>query len=108
MDYFYPQLIEEKGFLKILVTPVVKATYKSEVLSFANLRTYTTWKDNNDTNKWSIKYYKGLGISSAKEAQEYFINLTKNTIDIIDTQKGGNLDILLAFEKKKLIKEKNG
>ena len=107
LDYFYPQLIEEKGFLKILVTPVVKATYKSEVLSFANLRTYTTWKDNNDTNKWSIKYYKGLGTSSAKEAQEYFINLTKNTIDIIDTQKkGGNPDILLAFEKEKVNQRK--
>ena len=107
LDYFYPHLIEETGFLKILVTPVVKATYKTEVLSFANLRTYTTWKDSNDTNKWSIKYYKGLGTSSAKEAQEYFINLTKNTIDIIDTQKeGANPDILLAFEKEKVNQRK--
>jgi DNA topoisomerase-2 len=108
LDYFYPHLIEEKGFLKILVTPVVKATLKDQVLSFANLRTYTTWKDSNDTSKWSIKYYKGLGTSTAKEAQEYFTNLTKNTIDILDTQKqGANPDILLAFGKEKVNQRKD-
>ena len=84
LDYFYPHLIEEKGFLKILVTPVVKASYKTEVLSFANLRTYTTWKDNNDTNKWSIKYYKGLGTSTAKEAKEYFSNLVLELGESLD------------------------
>jgi DNA topoisomerase-2 len=108
LDYFYPQLMEEKGFLKILVTPVVKATLKDQVLSFANLRAYTTWKDSNDTNKWSIKYYKGLGTSTAKEAQEYFTNLTKNTIDILDTQKqGANQDVLLAFGKEKVNQRKD-
>jgi DNA topoisomerase-2 len=105
-------LIEEKGFLKILVTPVVKATLKDQVLSFPNIRAYTTWKNSKriqtdtesvETDKWSIKYYKGLGTSTAKEAQEYFINLEKNTIDILDTQKQGpNPDVLLAFGKEKV------
>jgi len=139
-DYFYSHLMEEKGFLKILVTPVVKASLKDQVLSFQNLRAYTVWKDSkgiqtgsegtgkdakgiqtgtestgkdskgtskdknsSDLNKWSIKYYKGLGTSTAKEAQEYFINLEKNTIDIQDTHKQGpNPDVLLAFGKEKV------
>ena len=104
LDYFYPHLLTQKGFLKILVTPVVKASSKlsnsNKTLSFQNLRVYTTWKKENDTNKYNIKYYKGLGTSTSKEAQEYFLNLEKNTIDILE--KGTNEDILLAFSKEKV------
>jgi len=103
LDFFYSHLMEEKGFLKILVTPVVKASQKDKVFSFQNLRAYSSWKDANDSTKWNIKYYKGLGTSTSKEAQDYFINLEKNTIDILDTQKQGpNPDILLAFGKEKV------
>lgn len=103
LDFFYPHLMEEKGFLKILVTPVVKATFKDKTFSFPNLRAYTTWRETNATNNWQIKYYKGLGTSTAKEAQEYFNNITNNTIDILDTQKQGpNPDVLLAFGKEKV------
>lgn len=108
LDYFYPHLIEEEGFLKILVTPVIKATQKDITVSFANLRAYSTWKEKNDINKWSIKYYKGLGTSTAKEAQEYFKNLEKNTISVLDEQRGGvsNPDIVLAFGKEKVNQRK--
>jgi len=109
MDYFYPHLLEQKGFLKILVTPVVKAslktTLKDKVFSFQNLRAYTLWKESNDSTKYNIKYYKGLGTSTSKEAQEYFVNLEKNTIDILETQKN-NSDILLAFGKEKVNERK--
>ena len=99
-DFFYPHLLEQKDFIKILVTPVVKATQKDKVFSFQNLRAYSTWKETNDSTKWNIKYYKGLGTSTSKEAQEYFLNLDKNTIDILE--KGSNTDILLAFAKEKI------
>jgi DNA topoisomerase-2 len=108
LDYFYSHLMEEKGFLKILVTPVIKASLKDVVLSFQNLRAYGIWKEKrenefHDSSKWNIKYYKGLGTSTSKEAQEYFVDLVKNTIDILDTQKQGpNPDILLAFGKEKV------
>ena len=105
IEYFYPHLMGIKDFLKILITPVIKATYKNEVLSFQNLRAYNKWEDSNDSSKWNIKYYKGLGTSSAKEAQGYFINLQKNTIDILDTT-GKNEDILLAFDKDKITQRK--
>jgi len=106
LDYFYPQLMGQKGFLKILVTPVIKATLKDKVLSFPNLRAYTNWKNTVDSMKWNIKYYKGLGTSTAKEAQEYFRDLEKNTIDIMDN-KVPNEDILLAFGKDKITERKN-
>ena len=105
IEYFYPHLMGIKDFLKILVTPVIKATYKNEVLSFQNLRAYNKWEESLDSSKWTIKYYKGLGTSSSKEAQEYFINLQKNTIDVLDTS-GKNEDILLAFGKEKVNQRK--
>jgi len=113
LEFFYSHLMEEKGFLKILVTPVVKATSKDKVFSFQNLRAYKTWvSSESNTNKFNIKYYKGLGTSTSKEAQEYFLNLDKNIIDILDPSKNKgvnnqNPDILLAFDKSKVNDRKN-
>ncbi len=107
-DYFFPSLLEIKGFLRILVTPLVKATKSNEVLNFANLRAYKVWKEKTkDSHVWKIKYYKGLGTSTSKEAGEYFKEIKSNTIDILDTQKqGSNPDILLAFAKEKVNERK--
>lgn len=33
---------------------------------------YEAWKDSINTTLWDIKYYKGLGTSTSKEAKEYF------------------------------------
>ena len=101
IDYFYQHLLHEKDFIKILVTPVVKATYKDKILNFSNLRTYTTWKNKTDSSLWNIKYYKGLGTSTAKESKEYFINLDKNIINLQE-KSGDRNDILLAFSKDKI------
>ena len=103
-DYFFPTLLEVKGFLRILVTPLVKATRSDKVLNFSNLRAYKVWKDKTlDSHLWKIKYYKGLGTSTSKEAGEYFQSINSNTIDILDTQKQGtNPDIQLAFAKEKV------
>ena len=103
-DYFFPTLLEIPGFMRILVTPLVKATKGTQVLNFANLRAYGVWKDKTkDAHTWKIKYYKGLGTSTAKEAGEYFANITANTIGVLDTVKSGpNPDILLAFAKDKV------
>ena len=103
-DYFFPSLLEIKGFLKILVTPLVKVTKKDQTLNFANLRAYKIWKDKStNSHLWKIKYYKGLGTSTSKEAGEYFKEIESNTIGIVDTQKqGSNPDVLLAFAKNKV------
>lgn len=103
-DYFFPTLLEVQGFLRILVTPLVKATRSDKVMNFSNLRAYKVWKDKTtDSHLWKIKYYKGLGTSTSKEAGEYFQSIKSNTIDILDTQKNGtNPDIKLAFAKEKV------
>jgi DNA topoisomerase-2 len=63
-----------------MVTPIVKASLhkgkKSEVKEFYSLSSYDKWmKTVSDIKKYTVKYYKGLGTSDAKEAKEYFRQL---------------------------------
>lgn len=103
-NYFFPSLLQIEGFLKVLVTPIVKIFLKNETKSFANLRAYNNWLIKNP-GSYKIKYYKGLGTSTAEESKEYFKNLENNTVSIID--KNNNNDILLAFAKDKILERKN-
>lgn len=101
-DYFFPSLLEIKGFIQILVTPLVKVSKGNQIFSFSNLRAYKLWKEKTKDNYlWKIKYYKGLGTSTSKEAGEYFQNLEANKINLIKENKS-NTDILLAFSKEKV------
>ena len=104
-NYYYPSLLENKGFLKILITPLIKITKNNTIITFPNLRAFNIWKEKNNSNQWKIKYYKGLGTSTSLEAAEYFQNIEKNTIDILDNDKD-HKDILLAFAKNKVNERK--
>jgi DNA topoisomerase-2 len=108
IDYFFPSLLEIPDFLKILVTPLVKATNNKshETINFSNLRTYNMWKIKQENiNIWKIKYYKGLGTSSSAEAGEYFQNISKNIITVTNRKQDNNA-ILLAFAKDKVLDRK--
>lgn len=105
-DYFYPSLLEITGFIQILVTPLVKVSKGDINLNFSNLRSYKIWKDKTSDNYlWKIKYYKGLGTSTSKEAGQYFQNLESNKINLIKDN-NSNIDILLAFSKDKVNERK--
>lgn len=42
---------------------------------------FKRWAETQENiSSWKIKYYKGLGTSSDKEAQEYFKELERNRI----------------------------
>lgn len=67
------------GFLKEFVTPIIKVTKGNDVRSFFTIPEYENWAHNiPDLNKYKIKYYKGLGTSTAKEAKEYFSDIYKH------------------------------
>ena len=75
----WPSLIIQTGFMNSMLTPIVKAKKKNIVHEFYNLTDYENWKKQKEEKKvigkWDIKYYKGLGTSTEKEAKEYFRNL---------------------------------
>ena len=69
----WPELIKMDGFIGFMNTPILKAKKGSRELSFYTESKYYKWRDNNNNGKgWKIKYFKGLGTSSAKEFKEYF------------------------------------
>lgn len=94
-------LLKIKGFFGFMNTPILKASRRNEVLEFYNNGEYTTWKDSVGAaaDQWSIKYYKGLGTSTAKEFKAYFKNIRTITFDHTGDVCNDTLD--LAFRKNR-------
>ena len=67
------ELLKVDEFLGFMNTPILKAKKGKKEISFYNESNYHEWKSkNNDGKGWKIKYFKGLGTSSAKEFKQYF------------------------------------
>ena len=100
---FWPSLIKLNGFMRQFITPILKATKGKEVISFYTIPEYKKWLESKGKNKkgWKIKYYKGLGTSSNKEAQEYFANIQRHKIDFEYKNEKDDESIDMAFNKKK-------
>ena len=84
------------GFMN---TPILKARKGAEFKVFYNDGEYNEWKQQNDTKGWNIKYYKGLGTSTAKEFKEYFAN--KKIVWFDYTGAGSENAIDKVFNKKR-------
>lgn len=100
IHYYWPSLLKIDGFIKIFITPIVKVSQKDTIISFYSLEDYNKWKKSVNPNKWSIKYYKGLGTSTAEEAKEYFRNLDKH-VKNLKWVESTDTTIQLAFAKEK-------
>ena len=64
-------LFKMDSFIGFMNTPILKAKKGKREICFYNEAEYNKWKKHN-TKGWKIKYYKGLGTSTAKEFREYF------------------------------------
>ena len=93
----WPELFRMEGFNKSMLTPIVKATKGKKIVSFYSLSDYEKWKETN--TGWSIKYYKGLGTSTPKEAKEYFRDM--KVVNYVFEEKESDEAIELAFNKKR-------
>ena len=84
----------EMGVMSSMITPIVKVFKKKKEQAFYTLQDYEMWKTQTKTKGWRVKYYKGLGTSTSKEAKEYFRDM--NIIKYIpDAEEVNKLD--LAF-----------
>lgn len=78
LHYFWPALIKT-NFLKEFVTPIIKATHNGVSQQFFTIADYDAFIKEQSA-KWQIKYYKGLGTSTSAEAKQYFSDLSKHII----------------------------
>ena len=88
----WPELLELNTFIISLATPIVKITKGKKVKSFYTLTEFDDWKKLNEKG-WKVKYYKGLGTSTSKEAKEYFKDFESKKINYIysdDIQQSNN------------------
>lgn len=104
--YFWPSLLQIPNFLQQFITPIVKCFKGKQQISFYTIPEYHHWKTTHDNGKgWKIKYYKGLGTSTAQEAKEYFSHL--NTHEIPFQWDGQANDLIdMAFAKKRVDERK--
>ena len=96
----WPELLR-LGFLCCLMTPLMKATKGTQTVCFYSASEYEKWLATpaiNGGRGWHVKYYKGLGTSTAAEAREYFQSM--NTVSFT-WDDAADTTIDLAFNKKR-------
>ncbi|KAF6262252.1 DNA topoisomerase [Scenedesmus sp. NREL 46B-D3] len=106
MHTFYPSLLKVPGFLVEFITPIIKVRKGNRTQCFYTMPEYDAWRESlantRDANGWDIKYYKGLGTSTAKEAKEYFANMDLHKKDFVWEDEDDGQSIEMAFSKKKV------
>ncbi|RKO93185.1 DNA topoisomerase [Blyttiomyces helicus] len=101
-DHFWPGLLKTPGFLLQFITPIVKVTKGSREISFYTTPEYEEWRENNAEGKgWNIKYYKGLGTSTAADAKKYFQRMDHHLKPFVAAEDDDRECIDLAFSKKR-------
>ncbi len=100
IDTEFPGLLAIPGFCAEFVTPLIKCTKGRVVKSFFSVQEYNAWYTTTDHASWTIKYYKGLGTSTSKDAREYFSNLDRHVISFTDDDARQD-SLSLAFSKKR-------
>ena len=96
----WPSLYKIGGFISFMNTPIIRASKGTKTVVFYNEGEYRDWLSSEpDAKKWTLKYFKGLGTSTATEFKEYFSNKK-----IVDFEYSGNTsdDIVdMVFNKKR-------
>lgn len=102
----WPNLLKF-GFLEEFITPIVKVTKNKQEKSFYSLPEFEEWKSNTENwHTYKVKYYKGLGTSTSKEAKEYFSDMQRHRIKFNYMGSEDDASIVLAFSKKKIEERK--
>jgi len=95
----WPSLSQIPGFIGFMNTPILKAKKGTNELNFYNEGEFEEWKEQNNINGWTIKYYKGLGTSTGKEFKEYFENRKLVNFEFNGKESDDAID--MVFNKKR-------
>jgi DNA gyrase/topoisomerase IV subunit B len=111
---FWPSLTKVDGFIQSIATPIVKIFKKSDskknaLQTFYTMTEYKKWCDKiGDIKGYDIKYYKGLGTSTDKEAIDAFTDYENKIINYVwnkkqaEQQSGNYVDEEKGVEQKEV------
>tara|TARA_B100000787_G_C16184929_1_gene294078 strand:- start:476 stop:2215 length:1740 start_codon:yes stop_codon:yes gene_type:complete len=80
-----------------MLTPIIKVTTGKKSFPFYSIPDFKAWEKKTN-KKFTAKYYKGLGTSTAKEAKEYFKEL--KIVEYTSDKDADKQSMELAFGKK--------
>jgi len=98
----WASLFRLNGFLSFMNTPILRAKKGAQTHVFYHEGEYETWKatfPDGNPQGWTIKYFKGLGTSTAVEFKEYFAN--KKVVDFVYQRETSDQIIDKIFNKKR-------
>ena len=108
----WPSLYKIPGFISFMNTPILRATKGREVRMFYNEGEYKKWLsdfgsegtgegkgEGKAVKGWTLKYFKGLGTSTATEFKEYFAN--KKIVDFHYVGSASDDIVDMVFNKKR-------
>ncbi|CAH8586237.1 unnamed protein product [Schistosoma turkestanicum] len=103
----WPNLLKH-NVVEEFITPIVKVFKGKQEQSFYSLPEFEEWqKSTPNWHTWRVKYYKGLGTSTSKEAKEYFSDMNRHRIRFRYSGDEDDGSIQLAFDKSKIADRKN-
>ncbi|CUT98959.1 DNA topoisomerase 2 alpha [Echinococcus multilocularis] len=102
----WPNLLRH-NFLEQFITPIVKVFKGKQEIAFYSIPEFEEWqKSTLNWHTWRVKYYKGLGTSTSKEAKEYFSDMARHRIRFRYSGPEDDSGIMLAFNKNKINERK--
>jgi DNA topoisomerase II len=115
-DKLFPSLLKtsfrDEVYMNGLKTPIVRVTYKKEVIDFYYMEQFKKWNDSHKNDKFTCKYYKGLGTWKDRDIIELFRTPlymkyitdanTHDSIDLMfnDKRVSERKDLLLSYQYK--------
>ena len=65
----------------VVILLLFQVSKGNQEIPFFSLPQFEKWKaETENSHTWKVKYYKGLGTSTAKEAKEYFSDMDRHRI----------------------------
>jgi DNA topoisomerase-2 len=96
--HFWPSLLKRNDFLSFFVTPI-RSFSKGGKTRYCLTAEESLRVGSGECAGWAVKYYKGLGSSTAAEAKMYFKDMARFIVTLQFTGDGDLDAILLAFAK---------
>ena len=104
----WPSLFKMKGFIKTMLTPIIRMKKGTNTQYFYTTQEYEEWEKSNNVSGWNITYLKGCGSSTSEEGKQFFKNMKMVTYTYDDeSDQAYNLafDAKLADKRKEWIAE---